>query len=316
MPKDSEFYLFSDIDKSCTEEIRGLGINANVKLVKGGIEITFLDAPPLSFAQLKHLPVQGFDFSNTQMPSSDEWTQFPLKSLVLPSGISFNFEGLYSFQLKKLIAEGVQSEDFEKLATHPLSSLSVPKSNLQQIEFLAAMNFQYLNLGGTAVDCLQPLKSSTDLKELDIFKCKINDLSPLAGSSLEKLILSGNPVHELTPVAETPLRHLEMRATKIESLDPLSNCPLEVLHLPGSPVCHIGSVVRCPIRELNIIGLTLNDFECLRDMRLESLSVSPDKLKKDQFELLQDLDLQFLIGPGDDKLQSPQAFFDKYASIF
>ena len=316
MPKDSEFYLFSDIDKSCTEEIRRLGIHGDVKLVKGGIELSFHDAPPVSFAPIEHLPIKGFDFSNIQMPSSDEWRQFPIKSLALPSGMSFKFEDLDSFQLKKLIAEGVQSEDFEELATHPLSFLSIPKSNLQQIEFLAAMNFQYLNLGGTAVDCLQPLESSTDLKELDIFKCKINDLSPLAGSSLEKLILSGNPVHELTPVAETPLRHLEMRATKIESLDPLSNCPLEVLHLPGSPVSHIGSVVRCPIRELNIIGLTLNDFECLRDMRLESLSVSPDKLKKDQFKLLQDLDLKFLIGPGDDKLQSPQAFFDKYASIF
>ena len=316
MPKDSKFYLFSDIDKSCTEEIRRLGIHGDVKLVKGGIELSFHDAPPVSFAPIEHLPIKGFDFSNIQMPSSDEWRQFPIKSLALPSGMSFKFEDLDSFQLKKLIAEGVQSEDFEELATHPLSFLSIPKSNLQQIEFLAAMNFQYLNLAGTVVDCLQPLESSTDLEELDIFKCKINDLSPLAGSSLERLILSGNPVHELTPLAETPLRHLEMRATKIESLDPLSNCPLEVLHLPGSPVCHIGSVVRCPIRELNIIGLTLNDFECLRDMRLESLSVSPDKLKKDQFKLLQDLDVQFLIGPGDDKLQSSQAFFDKYASIF
>ena len=316
MPKDSEFYLFSDIDKSCTEEIRRLGIHGDVKLVKGGIELSFHDAPPVSFAPIEHLPIKGFDFSNIQMPSSDEWRQFPIKSLALPSGMSFKFEDLDSFQLKKLIAEGVQSEDFEELATHPLSFLSIPKSNLQQIEFLAAMNFQYLNLAGTVVDCLQPLESSTDLEELDIFKCKINDLSPLAGSSLERLILSGNPVHELTPLAETPLRHLEMRATKIESLDPLSNCPLEVLHLPGSPVSHIGSVVRCPIRELNIIGLTLNDFECLRDMRLESLSVSPDKLKKDQFKLLQDLDVQFLIGPGDDKLQSSQAFFDKYASIF
>ena len=315
MPKDSEFYLFSDIDKSCTEEIRRLGIHGDVKLVKGGIELSFHDAPPVSFAPIEHLPIKGFDFSNIQMPSSDEWRQFPIKSLALPSGMSFKFEDLDSFQLKKLIAEGVQSEDFEELATHPLSFLSIPKSNLQQIEFLAAMNFQYLNLAGTVVDCLQPLESSTDLEELDIFKCKINDLSPLAGSSLERLILSGNPVHELTPLAETPLRHLEMRATKIESLDPLSNCPLEVLHLPGSPVSHIGSVVCCPIRELNIIGLTLNDFECLRDMRLESLSVSPDKLKKDQFKLLQDLDLKFLIGPGDDKLQSPQAFFDKYASI-
>ena len=315
MPKDSEFYLFSDIDKSCTEEIRRLGIHGDVKLVKGGIVLSFHDAPPVSFAPIEHLPIKGFDFSNIQMPSSDEWRQFPIKSLALPSGMSFKFEDLDSFQLKKLIAEGVQSEDFEELATHPLSFLSIPKSNLQQIEFLAAMNFQYLNLAGTVVDCLQPLESSTDLEELDIFKCKINDLSPLAGSSLERLILSGNPVHELTPLAEMPLRHLEMRATKIESLDPLSNCPLEVLHLPGSPVSHIGSVVCCPIRELNIIGLTLNDFECLRDMRLESLSVSPDKLKKDQFKLLQDLDLQFLIGPGDDKLQSPQAFFDKYASI-
>lgn len=316
MPKDSEFYLFSDIDKSCTEEIRGLGINGNVKVVKGGIELTFTDTPPVSFAQLKHLPITGFDFSNTQIPSSDEWMQFPVKSLAFPPGISFKFEDLHSFQIKKLIAEGVQSEDFEKLAKHPLSYLSIPKSNLQQIEFLAAMNLQYLNLGGTAVDCLQPLESSTELKELDVFKCKINDLSPLAGSSLERLILSGNSIHELAPVAEMPLRHLEMRATKIESLDPLSNCPLEVLHLPGSPVSYIGSVLPCPIRELNIIGLTLKDFDCLQDMSLESLSVSPDKLQKDQFKLLQDLDLQFLVGPGDDKLQSPQAFFDKYASIF
>jgi len=172
MPKDSEFYLFSDIDKSCTEEIRRLGIHGDVKLVKGGIELSFHDAPPVSFAPIEHLPIKGFDFSNIQMPSSDEWRQFPIKSLALPSGMSFKFEDLDSFQLKKLIAEGVQSEDFEELATHPLSFLSIPKSNLQQIEFLAAMNFQYLNLAGTVVDCLQPLESSTDLEELDIFKCK------------------------------------------------------------------------------------------------------------------------------------------------
>lgn len=316
MPKDLGFNLFADIDKSCTEEIRKLGMDAKVTVVKGGVEITFLKTPSSISSSLSHLPIRGLDFSIVQLPSLNEIKGFSLVSLALPNNSKLDLANLSCFQLKRLKAEGIQSDDFDSLCHHPLSGLSIPRSNIQDIEFVRELSLKYLNVGHSIISSLKPFEGKTELKELDVFKCRIDDIRAIADCSLEKINLSGNLISDLSPLSGMPVKVLEMRATKIESLDPIAECPLEVLHLPGSPISYISSVSHCPIRELNLVGLTLKDFECVQSMPLESLSVSPDKLTKDQFGLLKDLDLMYLAGPGDEKQQTPQVFFDKYSSFF
>ncbi|MDG1139237.1 MAG: hypothetical protein P8N49_06930 [Opitutales bacterium] len=316
MPIESDFSLFADIDKACTKEIHKLGLDAKVMVIKGGVAITFLSSPLSIPSSLFHLPIRELDFSGCQMPPIEEIKGFNLSSLALPLNCELGLDELNFFRLKRLKAEGIQSNDFGALSDHPLSSLSIPRSNISDIEFTRELNLQHLNLASTGISSLKPLEGATELKKINVFKCNIDDIRPLADCSLGEINLSGNTITDLSSLAGMPVKILEMRATKVESLDPMAGCPLEVLHLPGSPISFIGSIAHCPIRELNLVGLSIKDFECLQYMPLESLSVSPDKLTRNQFAFLKALDLGYLAGPGDGKKQSPQAFFDKYSGFY
>ena len=64
----------------------------------------------------------------------------------------------------------------------------------------------------------------------------------------------------------------------------------------------------CPIQELNIIGLAIKDLQCIEQMPLRSLMISPDKITKSDFDLLQNITIENLIGPGDPKGKRKKSF--------
>jgi hypothetical protein len=47
-------------------------------------------------------------------------------------------------------------------------------------------------------------------------------------------------------------------------------------------------------------------------MPIEKLSISPDKLTDAQFDLLKELDLHAIMGPGDPPGQTPRQFFQRH----
>ena len=91
--------------------------------------------------------------------------------------------------------------------------------------------------------------------------------------------------------------------------------PLESLELPGSPVSSIQPLTACPIRHLNMIGIPAEDISPLLEMQLKSLLISPLKLNKEHFKILEKIEVTNLIGPGDPENQSPEQFFEKYLRL-
>ena len=91
--------------------------------------------------------------------------------------------------------------------------------------------------------------------------------------------------------------------------------PLESLELPGSPVSSIQPLTACPIRHLNMIGIPAEDISPLLEMQLKSLLISPLKLNKEQFNILEKIEVTNLIGPGDPADQVPEEFFEKYLKL-
>ena len=103
-----------------------------------------------------------------------------------------------------------------------------------------------------------------------------------------------------------------MRATQVSDLSCLAECPLEVLLLPGSPIRDIAPLSFLPINEMNVVGLELNDLGPLSTTPIKKLSISPEKLTDAQFDFLEELDLETLMGPGDPMGQSPAEFLEKH----
>ena len=101
----------------------------------------------------------------------------------------------------------------------------------------------------------------------------------------------------------------------VNDLTPLMDLPLISLHLPGSPIESIRPLSYCPLAELNIVGLPLKSITPLADMQLERLMISPLGLNEDDFQLLKELKLQQLCGPGDPVEQTPKIFFEKYLKL-
>jgi len=64
-----------------------------------------------------------------------------------------------------------------------------------------------------------------------------------------------------------------------------------------------------------IIGIRLKSITPLADMQLERLMISPLGLNENDFQLLKDLKLQQLCGPGDPIEQTPKIFFEKYRKL-
>jgi Leucine-rich repeat (LRR) protein len=96
-----------------------------------------------------------------------------------------------------------------------------------------------LDLSGTQVSDLTPIKELTRLQKLDISDTKVSDLTPLKGlTSLHKLNLGGTTVSDLTPLKELKgLEDLRLSDTSVSDLTPLKELnKLQVLFLDGTKV--------------------------------------------------------------------------------
>ena len=308
----SSHSAFDEIRHSCIEELATKGFYVDVYLLRGGVGVRLLekDHPPL--AQIAHLPIIEFDFDYSGQPSLEHLSFFSLQGLRLSQSSLTTFSKLEQFNLRKLYLNGVQATDFESLSIHPLIELSLQRTKVKSLQFLAKSCIEVLFLSQTGITNseLRHLDGKK-IRKIDFFKCQISDLSSICQDNLEELVISGSQVDDLSPLSGYPLKKLEMRATKIESLTPISNCPIEILHLPGSRISCLQDISYCPIIELNLIGLNIEDLSPLLNMPIKKLSISRDNLNGEQIEILEQLDLEVLQSPNDPKNQKPIDFFRK-----
>jgi tetratricopeptide (TPR) repeat protein len=150
-----------------------------------------------------------------------------------------------------------------------------------------------LDLSGTAIADLQPLKGMP-LGRLLLADCsRVTDIAPLRGMPLRTLNLGGTGVTNLAPLNEIPhlgyldlsgltitnleplrglkLRQLSLKQCKVTDLEPLRGMPLEMLNLWETPAASLEPLRGMPLKNLVLCSAPATDFEVLSGMPLETL---------------------------------------------
>jgi serine/threonine protein kinase len=103
---------------------------------------------------------------------------------------------------------------------------------------------------------------------------QIENLSPLQGMRLRKLVFHNTQVSELTPLRGLPLTSLVCPSTLVADLSPLEGMQLTELNLESTEVSDLTPLRGMPLRELLCSGTHVRDLSPLEDLPLESLSIS------------------------------------------
>jgi serine/threonine protein kinase/Leucine-rich repeat (LRR) protein len=117
--------------------------------------------------------------------------------------------------------------------------LNLSETSIGNIASVRDLPLESLDLGGTPVKDLLPLRGSIlarHLQVLRIWSTQIQDLSPLADcTNLEALDITSAPVSDLSVLARTHLHELYAGWTKVSDLAPLRGLPIEALMLNDCP---------------------------------------------------------------------------------
>jgi hypothetical protein len=303
---------FEEIRLACRDELMNKGFETEVFLLPGGVGVKLLNKnhPPL--AQIAHLPIIEFDFGYQGDVPLEHLSFFQLSGLKFSKSNLTSFSQISQFCLKKLHSDGVGASDFESLSVHRLKELSLRKTKVQSLDFLQESPVEILNLSQTEItDHALGNLNQKPLRKLDLLKCAISNINFLNDTKIEELILSGTQIDNITPISNCPIRRIELRATLVSDLSPLSSSPIEVLYLPGSRVSSLNEIAGCPITELNIVGLKIDDLSPLLTLPIKKLIISREQLTHEQVLIIEQLELEYLISPGDPDHQTPGNFFKK-----
>ena len=147
-------------------------------------------------------------------------------------------------------------------ALESLDLTGTPVRDLTPLRGLTAL--ENLNLNGTQVSHLTPLRGLTALRFLNLGGTKVGDLTPLRGlEALETLVLSGTQVSNLTPLSGlTALESLYLTGTPVSDLTPLRGLEaLETLDLTGTPVIDLTPLSGLPaLTNLGLTGTQVSDL--------------------------------------------------------
>ncbi|HEV3027728.1 MAG TPA: protein kinase, partial [Planctomycetota bacterium] len=120
-----------------------------------------------------------------------------------------------------------------------------------------------LRLGHPSLRDISPLRALVDLRELELAKTQVTDLSPLQDSKLTLLVLDGDKVSDLRPLRTMKeLSIVALTGLPLRDLSALEGLDLARLTVKGCPVADLSPLRRVRLRELHC------DFEAKRDTDL------------------------------------------------
>ena len=116
---------------------------------------------------------------------------------------------------------------------------------------------------------LRVLAKLPDLKILDLGRTPITDLSPLAATKLERLILREcNDLKDLKPLSKIKtLRELSINETRISNIKSLKGLKLKMLDISGSRVEDIKVLKGMPLRGLRMRDCSIKDYSVLKTLK-------------------------------------------------
>lgn len=137
----------------------------------------------------------------------------------------------------------------------------------------------WLDISGTSVADLTPLRNANKLKTLKADNTLIDDLSSLKYClTLEELEVAGTRVSDLSVLVNLPnLKKINLADTPVGRTNALKNCPnLVSLNLSGTRILNIGVVADLPLlRALDISNTVVRDLTPVSNLNdLQSLNIS------------------------------------------
>ncbi len=137
--------------------------------------------------------------------------------------------------------------------------------------FLAARG-QQLTLQGKLAPRLELLRQA--LRKLGVPESKVATVT-VSGDGFMDLDLTALPLDNLSPLAGLPLRRLVIKATKISDLTPLRGMPLTLLDASDTPVKDLTALAACPaLISLDVSQTGVTDLRPLAGLKLGRLAFS------------------------------------------
>ena len=246
------------------------------------------------FAALEGLPLVELDISGTPIRDLNPLRGMRLESLNIDDTKIASLMVLSGMPLRELSARGAPIRDIGVLKSLPLESLDLAQTLAFDYQPLRGLNLKRLNLGGTKIRDVSFCKNMP-LQELILDNTSLADISALRGMSLDLLVLAKTPLKDLSPLSGssivtldlTGLRviHRELAAvlsqvavvnlnlaeTEVSTLLFLSGKKLTSLNLRGTRVGDLSPLKGMPIQVLNIQNTNVNNFGPLRNLPVKEL---------------------------------------------
>jgi hypothetical protein len=140
-----------------------------------------------------------------------------------------------------------------------LQSVNLSGTKVASVEPLKGLTaLQSLDLSDTPVASVEPLKGLTALQMLYLSGTQVASVEPLKGlTALQSLDLSGTPVASVEPLKGlTALQSLDLSGTQVASVEPLKGLTaLQMLYLSGTKVASVEPLKGLTaLRELDLNG--------------------------------------------------------------
>lgn len=116
------------------------------------------------------------------------------------------------------------------------------------------------------------------IRALDISSANINDLSPLSGMSLQRLIARNNAISDVRPISCSSLEMVDVSYNCISDLFPLSISPLKSLRARGNPCFHLPEFANRTLQHVDIAQTNISDISSLYGQPLKHLNISESRV--------------------------------------
>ncbi len=210
-----------------------------------------------------------------------------------------NLAPLYGLPLEELKIRRTAVTSLEALTGMPLRRLCASVcDDLTSLRGLEEAKIEYLDLAGSGVTNLLPLKGMTTLRDIRLSNCKrlkslrglegiplrvldchwcslLEDIEPIRGAPLEEAVFGSMPLLKTIAGLEgMPLRKLILSGTKITTIEPLRGMKLRELSLSSCRgVRDLSPLEGMPLEKLSLSGMPLRDLDALRGLPIKELQL-------------------------------------------
>jgi Leucine-rich repeat (LRR) protein len=172
-------------------------------------------------------------------------------------------------------------KNIQPLAGLPLRALDLGMTQVDDLTPLVGMKLERLDLENTPVASLAPLQGMP-LQILKMQKTKVTDFSILKGMPLKQLNVLDLPFTntDLELLQQAPLDTIWLAGTQVTELSMLPVKSLKSLDIERTAVASLDVLAGCSLlQRLNIAETPVSDLTPLQGLKLQRITLTPDRIK-------------------------------------